>query len=124
MNIPENHQAVMPYLIVNDATKFIDFTGEVFGAELIYRQMREGEKRVRHAEIQISGSTVMFAEATEEWKQQTSNLFIYVENADDTYRMALNNDATSLMGLSDQEYGRTCGITDPVGNVWWITSVL
>ena len=31
--------------------------------------------------------------------------------------------ATTVMGLSDQDYGRTCGLTDPLGNVWWITSV-
>jgi len=27
------------------------------------------------------------------------------------------------MQLSDQSYGRTCGVKDPCGNSWWITSV-
>ena len=125
MNIPKTHQAVMPYLIVNDAFKLIDFTKKVFNAELTYHQLRDDkdDKRVRHAELQINGATIMLADATDQWTQQTANLFIYVDDADSTYKEALENGATSLMELSDQDYGRTCGITDPVGNVWWITSV-
>jgi uncharacterized glyoxalase superfamily protein PhnB len=73
--------------------------------------------------MQIDGSTIMLADATEQWKEQTANLFVYVENADKAYNTALENGATSLMELSDQSYGRTCGVTDPVGNVWWITSM-
>jgi len=122
MNIPQTHQAVMPYLIVNDASKLIDFAKKVFGATVSYSELRDGQK-IRHAEIQIDGSTIMLADATDEWKQQTANLFVYVDNADKTYHTALENGATSLMELSDQSYGRTCGITDPAGNVWWITSV-
>jgi uncharacterized glyoxalase superfamily protein PhnB len=123
MNIPKMHQAVMPYLIVNDASKLIDFSKKVFGATVSYSESRDDSKKVRHAEIQINGSTIMLADATDEWKEQTANLFVYVDNADNTYNIALENGATSLMELSDQSYGRTCGVTDPVGNVWWITSV-
>lgn len=76
-----------------------------------------------HAEITLNGSTIMFTEETSDWPKQTANLFVYVQNADKTYLKALDNGAVSLMGMSDQDYGRTCGVTDPFGNVWWITSV-
>ncbi|MNF93706.1 Glyoxalase-like domain protein [compost metagenome] len=65
----------------------------------------------------------MVTDATNDWKPQTANLFVYVPNADESFKKALEEGATELMGLSDQEYGRTCGVTDPFGNVWWITSV-
>jgi uncharacterized glyoxalase superfamily protein PhnB len=123
MNLPKKHQAVMPYLIVNNASKLIEFAKKVFGAAVSYSELRDDSEKLRHAEIQIDGSTIMLADATEEWKQQTANLFVYVDNADNAYKTALDNGATSLMELSDQSYGRTCGVTDPVGNVWWITSV-
>ena len=123
MNIPKTHQAVMPYLIVADAAKLIDFAKKVFDAALNFTELRDDTEKIRHAEIQIDGSTIMLADATDEWKQQPANLFVYVEDADQTYNSALENGATSLMELSDQSYGRTCGITDPVGNVWWITSI-
>ena len=34
MNIPEGHQAVMPYLMLDDAAGFIQFIKDVFDAEI------------------------------------------------------------------------------------------
>jgi PhnB protein len=28
-----------------------------------------------------------------------------------------------VLPLSDQNYGRSGGVKDPAGNIWWITSV-
>jgi PhnB protein len=126
MSIPTTHQTIMPYLMINGALKFIDFTKNVFDAQLTtnMHKIREDGKTVIHSEITIGGSTIMFTDATEEWKPQTANLFVYVPNADETYKKALDQGAVTLMRLSNQDYGRTCGVTDPFGNVWWITSVI
>ena len=109
--------------MVNSAPGFIDFTQKVFNAELTFSRMREDNKTIMHSEIQIGECTIMFCDATEQWKPQTANLFVYVTTADETYKTALENGAATLMELSNQDYGRTCGVTDPFGNVWWITSV-
>jgi uncharacterized glyoxalase superfamily protein PhnB len=85
--------------------------------------MHPDQSGIRHAELQIAGSTIMFTNATEQWPPQTANLFVYVENADSAYARALEAGASSVMDLSDQHYGRTCGVKDPTGNTWWITSV-
>ncbi|WP_456311950.1 VOC family protein [Pseudomonas shirazensis] len=123
MNLPNGHQAIMPYLIIKGASQFIDFTKNVFGAtESNPKSIRE-DGTVLHAEININGSTIMIADESPDWQQQTANLFVYVPNADETYQKALDNGATTLMGLSDQDYGRTCGVIDSFGNTWWITSV-
>jgi uncharacterized glyoxalase superfamily protein PhnB len=124
MKIPKEYQTVMPYLIVKGAENFIDFTQKVFKAEenRKMRSMRD-EKNIMHSEIKIGDSTIMFADSTEKFEPRTAGLFIYVENADETYKKALAEGATTIMELSDQEYGRTCGVNDPFGNVWWITSV-
>ena len=122
MNIPEGHQAVMPYLIVEGAVDFLAFTQKVFNAELIFKQMRD-EKTMMHAEIKVGNSTIMFTDATDQFPAHTAGLFVYVDNADDAFQKAVLEGATIIMDLSDQDYGRTCGIKDPVGNVWWITSV-
>lgn len=124
MEIPKGHQAVMPYLIINEASRFIDFTKKVFNAELTFSSMREDNKTIAHSEIQIGGSTIMFSEATEQWTNKCGDFFVYVENADESYNKAIENGAATLMELSNQHYGRTCGVTDPFGNVWWITSVV
>jgi PhnB protein len=121
--IPNGHQAIMPYLMLKSSAIFIKFTKNVFGAEVTFTRMRENTDIVMHSEIQINGSTIMFCDSTDSWKVHTSNLFIYVDDADETYKRALSEDAISLMEPADQDYGRSCGVTDPCGNVWWITSV-
>ena len=123
MKIPNGHQAVMPYLMLVEAAKFIDFCQKVFNAKLISNRKREDGITIMHAEVDIDGSTIMFSEANKDWKPAMANMFVYVENADKTYQLAIDAGAVTLMELSDQDYGRTCGVTDPFGNVWWITSV-
>lgn len=121
MKIPKGYQAVMPYLMMEDAAAFIEFTKAVFDAELTHHSMREGI--IGHCEIQIGGSTIMFSQSRGEWKPATANMFVYVDNADETYDRSIKNGATSVMEPADQDYGRSGGVTDPFGNVWWITSV-
>lgn len=124
MNLPAGHQTVMPYLILNGALQFIEFTKEVFDAKESHTPILRPDGTIMHAEILLNGSTIMVTDETKDWVKQTANLFIYVPNVDETYKKVLEHGATNLMGLSDQEYGRTCGVTDSFGNVWWITSLL
>ncbi|HTM66582.1 MAG TPA: VOC family protein [Flavipsychrobacter sp.] len=121
LNIPQGYQQVMPYLILKDPQRFIDFTARVFGAKGKTRQMK-GDK-IGHAEILIGENCIMFGGSTEDWSVMTAGLFIYVEDADATYQKAMEAGAETVMELSDQGYGRTCGVKDPEGNTWWITSV-
>lgn len=124
MNLPANHQTIMPYLILNGASEFINFTEKVFDSEKTNTEVFRKDGTIMHAEILLNKSTIMVADHTKDWTKQTANLFVYVPNADETYQKALDNGATNLMGLSNQDYGRTCGVTDPFGNVWWITSII
>lgn len=76
MKLPNGHQAIMPYLMLNEADKFFDFTKAVFDATESSRTFREDIKIIMHSEIQINGSTIMYCEANEDWKKQTANLFM------------------------------------------------
>ncbi len=123
MKIPDNYQTVMPYLILKNASEFIEFTQKVFEAKETHRTMRD-EKIIMHAEIMIGESTIMFADTTDEFNVSSAGLFVYVDDADATYKLALTNGGVAVSELSDQPYGRSGGIKDPFGNVWWITSML
>ena len=123
LKIPNGHQAIMPYLMLNGAVKFKDFVVKVFGGIVLSSHNQPDSELIKHSEIQIEGSTIMFCDATEDWPAKPASLFLYVANADETYANALREGATSIMELTDQDYGRTCGVSDPCGNVWWITSV-
>ena len=122
--IPEGLQTVTAYLIIKNAAGFIEFTKEVFNAELVNKHMREGESLIMHGEIKIGNSTIMFADSTEEYAPVNASFFIYVEDTDETYQKALNKGATSVTKIANQSYGRSGGVKDAFGNTWWITSML
>ncbi len=122
MAIPTQYQTVIPYLLLKDALGFLDFTQELFGAIIVQKHLHDATS-VAHAEIKIGNATIMCGTANTEWQPMNSSLFIYVEDADSSYHKALTLGASSVMELSNQEYGRTCGIKDAFGNIWWITSV-
>jgi uncharacterized glyoxalase superfamily protein PhnB len=122
MKIPDGHQAVIPYLLVKNATAFINFTKKVFNAELSLHIPLD-KNLIRHAEINIGGSIIMLADSTEEFKSREATLMVYVENADETFNKAVTEGGEILRELSNQEYGRSGGIKDPFGISWWITSV-
>lgn len=123
VSIPEGYQQIMPYIIIKDANGFLDFTKIVFDAEEKFMQMRD-EDTIMHGEVQIGTSVIMFAESTAECPPQTAGIFIYVDNADEVFRKALEEGAVGIMDISDQSYGRSCGVQDPFGNTWWITTDL
>lgn len=123
VKIPEGYQQIMPYLIVKDATGFIKFTQNVFDAREKFKEMRD-ENTIRHAEVSIGDSVIMFADSTEQYKPSTASLFIYVDNTDEVYKKALKEGAVSLGEPANQSYGRSAGVRDPYGNTWWLTSEL
>jgi uncharacterized glyoxalase superfamily protein PhnB len=125
MKIPQQYTGLMPYLIVKNAKGFSDFMQTVFGAK--EQMIMPGDDgSIMHGELKINDSVLMFAEASEQFPAMNAGMFIYVDNADETYHISLAAGATTVPGQepADKTYGRACGVTDPYGNTWWITSVL
>jgi uncharacterized glyoxalase superfamily protein PhnB len=124
MNIPNNYQTVMPYLILKGASDFIRYTKNVFNAteNENVRSMRS-ENVIMHSEIVIGGCTIMFADSTEKFPPRTCGFFIYVENADETHKKAVAEGGVAVSKVENHDYGRSGGVEDPFGNVWWITSM-
>ena len=72
--IPEGYQTITPYLILKNATAFIEFTQKVFNAEVINKRERD-EATIMHAEIKIGNSIIMFADSTEQYAQSPAGFF-------------------------------------------------
>ena len=121
MNLPEGYQTVMPYLILDNAIAFFNFTQEVFGAREKSRFLDDNGGLI-HGEISFGDSTIMFGQATAEWGVQNAGLYINIDKADEVFANAVAKGASVVQPMSDKEYGRTGGIKDPFGNVWWITT--
>ncbi len=123
VKVPEGYQTITPYLIIKNANAFIDFTQKVFNASVVTKHMRD-EQTIMHAEVKIGTAIIMFADSADQHNPQAGSFFIYVENADATYALALENGAASVSAPADQPYGRSGGVKDAFENIWWITSVL
>ena len=124
MKIPEQYTRLMPYLILKNTGGFRRFMTEVFdAAEQLIVPAEDGT--VMHGELRVGDAVIMFAETGGQFPVMNSGMFIYVDNADVSYKKALAAGAVTVKGQepSDKDYGRTCGVTDPFGNTWWITSV-
>ncbi len=122
-NKPEEYNHVMPYIIVKDAAGLMQFMQNVLGADEKMKHLSEDGMTVMHGEVTIGDSVVMVAEAKGPYGPDTAAMFVYVQDADDTYKQALAAGATSIMAVADHPYGRSGGIKDPYGNTWWVTSV-
>src|SRR5690242_10742972 len=122
-NIPEDYQTVTTYLIIKNAVAFIQFMQTVFNAEVVNKHMRD-ENTIMHADLKIGNRIIILADSTPQYAPANPNLFIYVEDADATYKKAIDNGAATVTELTNQSYGRSGGVKDSFGNTWWITSVI
>lgn len=120
MKIPPQYNRVMPYMIIPNATAFIKFMKDVFGAEE-QEIVPRSEGVIMHGELRIGDAVIMFADVTEQFTARPAGIFIYVDSVDDTYKKAISAGAISVMEPEQQPYGYTCGFKDAFGNDWWPT---
>ena len=113
----------MPYLIVKDAYRFLDFAKDVLGATQQYLAPRS-EGVIMHAELRIEQAVIMFADATEAYTPFPGSIFLYISNADAIYEKVKTAGLKELMPLEDRDYGRGFGFADNFGNNWWINTPL
>ncbi len=119
LDFPKDHQRVMPYLVIEDADGFIGFMQEVFGAKEKMNFKADG-KIIAHAELTIGESVIMLSGDTTQLTPCTGGGFIYVADADETYKKAIESGATGVMAIKESPFGRSGGFMDPYGNTWWV----
>lgn len=130
MPIPEGFHTITPYLVVQQAAEAIDLYVKAFGAERGHcDQTPDG--RIRHAQIRIGSSHMMITDGSPEYAFMPPvqhyggspvHLFLYVEDADGVFARARAAGMEELMPMSDQPYGRSGGVKDRFGFIWWITT--
>ena len=136
MSNSQARQTVVPYFMVLSAPKFIDFTKNVFSAEIGTVTKLEGTEGVIHAEMKIGDSIIYFADTSFDGSCGPGvcgdlkndglvpiQMFIYVNDVVDTYEKAMTAGATSVMEVTEEEGGITAGFVDPFSNLWWINSL-
>jgi PhnB protein len=120
--VPSQYHTVTPYLVLDNATKVVDFLTKAFDAKTQIKMDAPGGK-IGHAELKIGDSPIMVADAMMDMKPMQFNLYVYVEDADATFKKALQAGGTSVKEPMDQFYGDRAGcVKDPSGNTWWIAT--
>ncbi len=110
---PGGFHSVTPRIVVSDAGAQVEFLRAVFDAA--------GEVSAdRPAEVRIGDSLVMVTSAGAR-EPFPAFLYVYVDDADDTYRRALDAGAVTIEEPLDTPYGdRRAMVRDPFGNVFQI----
>jgi PhnB protein len=120
---PHQHvQTLTVYLPVRPAAPLIEFVKRAFDAEELMRTT--GSEGGLHAEVTIGDAKVMIG-GGDRWlgTPMPTALHLYVEDADATYRRALEAGARSLRPPVNQPYGdREASVSDLAGNHWYIAT--
>ncbi|HEX7294617.1 MAG TPA: VOC family protein [Pyrinomonadaceae bacterium] len=112
---PAGWPAVIPRIAVDDPKSLVEFLRDVFEADGEYNSARPSELRIDNSLIMV-GSTI-------EREAMTAFLYVYVKDADATYRRALELGAESIEKPQDTPYGdRRAMIRDRWGNKWQIAT--
>jgi PhnB protein len=121
---PTAYPSVIPYLVLSDADRELDFVKAVFGAKEM-RVSRDPQGKIGHAEIRIGDSVVMLGQSSEQWPPSPAAIYVYVPDTDAAYERALKAGAASTWAPADQPYGdRNAGVKDSNGMQWWIATHL
>ena len=129
--IPDGYHSLTPVLIVKDGLKAIEYYKKVFGAIDKGTMMMPDNKSVAHAELMIGDSKIMLSDEFPEMKSLSPttiggspvSLYLYVEDVDKTFNLAVAEGGKSLFPVEDWFYGDRHGsIQDPFGHIWSIST--
>jgi uncharacterized glyoxalase superfamily protein PhnB len=127
----EREPALVPYIIVSDARRAMDWYGEVFGARPLGELYVNADGTIGHAEVSIGDAVLMFAEASDLWPDVpvrapdspatfSHTLHLEVDDVDASTERARRGGASVEREPTDQPYGRGAVIVDPFGHRWML----
>ena len=128
--IPDGHNSVSAYLIVNGGERALEFYKKAFGATELFRH-RAPDGKIGHAEIRIGDTVVMLADefpdhdayAPKKFGGSPVSLHVYVEDVDAVAQQAIAAGAKVKRPVADQFYGDRLGtFEDPFGHTWHLST--
>jgi uncharacterized glyoxalase superfamily protein PhnB len=119
---PNGYTSVAPYLVVDGASRTIEFLKQTFDAQQL-RYFATPDGKVMHTEVRIDDTVLMIADSAEGWPAITANVHIYVPDVDATYQRALAAGALSVQApVKKDDADKRGGVKDAGGTTWWIAT--
>ncbi|HXQ60649.1 MAG TPA: VOC family protein [Acidimicrobiales bacterium] len=123
--------SVVPYLIVEDARRALDWYVAALGANRRGDVIVMSDGRVGHAELELRGSVLYLADESPESQVAapragagaTVSFTFEVPDVDGSVDRALAAGAVLERPLADNPYGRNAVVRDPFGHRWIISSM-
>lgn len=128
----EQVTAVIPHIVVDDASAALEFYKKALGAEEVMRVPADDGKRLLHAEMKVGEASIYLRDAFDEYcgsggKDGSPKAFggtavilhLRVKNCDTAVDRAAKAGATVVMPPEDAFWGdRYALVTDPFGHAW------
>jgi PhnB protein len=123
--IPAGYHTITAQLSIEGADKAIDFYKAAFGAEVLDRAVDPSGAKVWHASLRIGDSMIMVNDVFPEMggSPSQSSMWLYVPDADASFKRAVDAGAKATMPPSDMFWGDRMGqVADPFGQKWTIAT--
>jgi len=116
MRLPDGWHSLTPRIVTEDVAGLVEFLRLAFGAT--------GEVHAQRPAVMRIGDSILMISTVGPRAAMPAFLYVYVDDADATYRRAVKAGATSLEAPIDTPYGDRRGmVEDRWGNVWQIATV-
>jgi PhnB protein len=128
--IPKGYHSIIPYLIVKEAKKAIEFYKKVFGAKEVMR-MENPKGKISHAELKIGDAKIMLADEFLKMNARSPKAYggspvgihLYIKDVDSVIKSAVAAGAKLTRVIENMFYGDRSGeIEDPYGHKWYIST--
>ena len=123
--IPAGYHTITAQLAIEGAAKAIEFYQKAFGAEVKDKAIDPTGKKIWHAALQVGDSMLFVNDVFPEMggSPSNSNLWLYVNDVDTSYKRAVDAGAKSNMPPADMFWGdRMANLTDPFGQKWTLAT--
>lgn len=128
--VPEGYHSVTPSFTFKDSKKALDFYKQAFGAKTIDLVPNPAGKGTMHATMQIGNSILMMGDEMPGCQSAESaggnspvSMYVYVPDADATFKQAIAAGGTSVMPMADMFWGDRAGtFKDPFGYTWMVAT--
>lgn len=130
--IPQGYTTLTPSFTFKDSQKAIDFYKKAFGAKVLDLMKSPDGKGIMHATMQIGNSIFMMGnempgsdcgKSAETMGGSPISLYLYVQDADASFKQAVDAGATVNMPMMDMFWGDRAGsLKDPFGYFWMVAT--
>jgi len=121
---PDVLGGIVPYLLLDGASKAAEFYGRAFGAREVFRHPNDDKGRTMHIHLYINGGSLMLSDAYPEHGHphqpaQGYTLHLKVDDVDSWWQRAVDAGAEVVLPLQKMFWGDRYGqLKDPFGVLW------